>query len=967
MKQSINNKETKINTYKENKGNWEYSFFQKKFEPNEEANIKLLLCPDAGFNPALIHTYINNTLSKEELIVEKKKNNIKLSKTEDMIYKNYIEKKNKLINDELLAIKIQGLNAKPETKIGKTALLLKTLNYFLEKDNNEAIANIYLKLMEDNYDITDELRKEYENDINKMNKIVKELDIIELQFCKFYGQMPPLNIKGFKKLDEWQINVINNIDNNISTIINAPTSAGKSVLSGYVVNKGKCLFVVPTNALAWQMSAYIGKIINQNVPILTNTYQSNPSRDEMINIINTSSALVGTANAILDYLPLININFKWVIFDEVHMIGKQEGMDMEPLLKVLKNIPILALSATINNTDEIVEWMRNISPEQRIEKVICSKRFFNLQRYNYDVLNNELVFLHPLSLIEEYQIKDKSILNKNLQPTPIDIWDLSIKLKDNFDLGDLEPHKYFDREVRIELNDANVYFYKLLEFIVLKYETNNEKIIKIINSYKLDKLEINNPDLLKLVFKLKENNKLPAIIFQNDTLSCLNLARDFAKKVDQEEDKKYPTLFQDRLKLIKLAKRMDKHVKEDKEDNAKKELKQIMGTLKLKKDGYGQSSISIVKQNVIETVPLQEPHSDFNFNDNQYFSESTVEGWVSLLKKYFPNTGEYYHYIIKLLWRGIGIYANGLPEPYLRLVQTLASQKKLAIVFSDKSLVFGVSMPFRSVIIIKEDNEIDSMLYHQMSGRAGRRGLDKEGNVIFAGYSWDKIKELSISESPNIIGYNNNIYNIDSAVELSKNNNSLNWDNINKNFLDARNSYIIIKNINKNDDYNFLYMNWKLRNSNDCIIISLLIPYLKQGFSNKDHENELNQIQLAHFLCSFISIEESKDNILETPSMLSNAPFYNIKPKLIELNIIIPNNISNKLFISIQNNKLIEETDKLRNDLTELSDKIKNIQHYCYHTKNVGLTKILGKLLTRIWWIHHTSSPIMKPLTVYEN
>jgi superfamily II RNA helicase len=38
-----------------------------------------------------------------------------------------------------------------------------------------------------------------------------------------------------------------------------------------------------------------------------------------------------------------------------------------------------------------------------------------------------------------------------------------------------------------------------------------------------------------------------------------------------------------------------------------------------------------------------------------------------------------------------------------------------------------------------------------MAGRAGRRCLDKEGNVIFIGYSWDRIKELSKSSIPNII------------------------------------------------------------------------------------------------------------------------------------------------------------------------------------------------------------------------
>ena len=40
--------------------------------------------------------------------------------------------------------------------------------------------------------------------------------------------------------------------------------------------------VVPTDILAWQTSAMIGKIMNKDIPILTKTFQSSPKRDEVI-------------------------------------------------------------------------------------------------------------------------------------------------------------------------------------------------------------------------------------------------------------------------------------------------------------------------------------------------------------------------------------------------------------------------------------------------------------------------------------------------------------------------------------------------------------------------------------------------------------------------------------------------------------------------------------------------------------
>ena len=217
-----------------------------------------------------------------------------------------------------------------------------------------------------------------------------------------------------------------------------------------------------------------------------------------------------------------------------------------------------------------------------------------------------------------------------------------------------------------------------------------------------------------------------------------------------------------------------------------KSKKIIIGDIKLKKEGYGQSLSRVDNTDNIEIPSLQEPHNDFILNNTQYFHEGNIEEWCITLKKYFPNIGDEYHFIIKLLWRGVGIYAKGLPDPYLRLVQSLASQKQLAIVFSDTSLVFGVSMPFRTVVITKNNkDDLDSMLFQQMSGRAGRRGLDKEGNIIFVDYSWDRIKELSISEPPVVISKNKIIYTIPHANQLSiLYNTNQTWDNTSKNYLD---------------------------------------------------------------------------------------------------------------------------------------------------------------------------------------
>ena len=57
----------------DNKGNWEFNFYQKKYDPILEANIKQLMKQNNGFNPKNINSYITNIIPKEETILIKKK------------------------------------------------------------------------------------------------------------------------------------------------------------------------------------------------------------------------------------------------------------------------------------------------------------------------------------------------------------------------------------------------------------------------------------------------------------------------------------------------------------------------------------------------------------------------------------------------------------------------------------------------------------------------------------------------------------------------------------------------------------------------------------------------------------------------------------------------------------------------------------------------------------------------------
>jgi len=962
--------------YRDQKGNWLYSHFQKVHNATDQPKIIQGYGMEVGFDPSKIKDHMNPIESKESIIQKKIEKGGKLTSSEKVIISNFNTKNKRKMDEDLSSIQKFGLNAEVSTDEGRNLKLIKTLEHVIKKDNSNMIALIYLKMKDSQFQLSAKLKDEYAPLLKEMNDHVSKLDIIKLQMTTLHSSQPPLDQKGFTKLDNFQVEVINNIDNNISTIVAAPTSSGKSVISGYSVTKGNTLVIVPTDVLAWQMSSYMGQILNSSVPIITQSFQSIPKRDELVELVNRSKCLVGTADAILNFLPFIKVKWDWLIFDEIHMIGKPEGSSMEHIARLYSHVPFLALSATIGNVEQLRDWFQSLN-ERPVTVVTCNKRFFNLQRHVYSSQTDTLERLHPLGMLSKSNLEDGSILSKSIQPTPPDIWDFATQLGKIIKLDELKPSNYFSRSDRITLDMSNAYFKQLIEKMMKHYKgVAIKKIDSLIEGYQKCTVRNESVNLMKLIFNLKENNKAPALIFQQNSTSCMRLVRDLSKQIEEAQYKAYPELISNREKLAKKAKKIFK-------ENEKKKVDDIPENKRIKM--LMQDNAPVLETPEVE--PMHEPHIDFILNKDQFFTEALVEEWVKKLKKYFPNTGDEYHWLIVMMWRGIGVYVQGLPDPYLRLVQTLASAKKLAIVFSDTSLVFGVSMPFRTTVILRDihtEDTLDSMMYHQMAGRAGRRGLDKEGNVVFAGYSWDRIKNLSISSFPMVKGSDTMIYSVEVAKKISTSLNiNADWDNLKVNFLhqsitnEASQTFYddIQENMDEDGGWDFLTsdcinhnnMIWQLRHDTDCVTAPLIIPELTRLFATSDPNKEKAQIDIALFLSHFINVKEttSVKFLLPPDSLNSQKSLANLKTIADNIGIDIPEKIDSKVFNSIGMNRLFKLTtekdiDNLRNDVMRFSDKIKHIQHYFFHTKQVTMTRLLGKLLTRMWWIYHTSSPLMK-------
>ena len=93
----------------------------------------------------------------------------------------------------------------------------------------------------------------------------------------------------------------------------------------------------------------------------------------------------------------------------------------------------------------------------------------------------------------------------------------------------------------------------------------------------------------------------------------------------------------------------------------------------------------------------------------------------------------------KTVERGIAFHHSGLLPALKEIVEILFSKGWIKILFATETFAVGVNMPARTVVFTsleKHDSRSPRLLrrdeYIQMSGRAGRRGLDTLGRVIIA-------------------------------------------------------------------------------------------------------------------------------------------------------------------------------------------------------------------------------------------
>lgn len=137
-----------------------------------------------------------------------------------------------------------------------------------------------------------------------------------------------------------------------------------------------------------------------------------------------------------------------------------------------------------------------------------------------------------------------------------------------------------------------------------------------------------------------------------------------------------------------------------------------------------------------EMYAMQMAKLDFNTLEEKKLVDEVFSNAMDVLSeedRHLPQVEN----VLPLLRRGIGIHHGGLLPILKETIEILFGEGLLKTLFATETFAMGLNMPARTVLFTsarkfdgKEMRWITSGEYIQMSGRAGRRGLDDKGIVI---------------------------------------------------------------------------------------------------------------------------------------------------------------------------------------------------------------------------------------------
>ena len=352
-----------------------------------------------------------------------------------------------------------------------------------------------------------------------------------------------------------------------------------------------------------------------------------------------------------------------------------------------------------------------------------------------------LQLLHPLSAVTLDFLQNDGFRHSSLPMTPQDsyvMWRAMEKAYPADAITAVDPHHYFANIDRITLQDSKVYEDHLKSNLETLATTHPVETQSLLDKYQLGD-SAPDFDVCALALSLKEKQMHPCLIFHLNIFDLINLFRQLLEGLERRQVEKHPNHY--------TGLRSKAAGQKSEQENAAKQAatnKEMQDDIQA---GFLESGAGVIDETA--------PHHEFCFCPGGPISYTEYNDICAEVERRDKFQGDIkQHALMRALRRGIGFYINDHHFTAYRIaIMRLAMQGKLGIVLSDNSLAYGVNMPFRSCVFAGEmGGELDSLMAQQMAGRSGRRGLDTQGHLVYAGASASFVQDLMLARIPAIHG-----------------------------------------------------------------------------------------------------------------------------------------------------------------------------------------------------------------------
>ncbi|KAI0432295.1 hypothetical protein F5Y09DRAFT_353772 [Xylaria sp. FL1042] len=597
--------------------------------------------------------------------------------------------------------------------------------------------------------------------------------------------------------DAWQRAVLDSIDANDSLFIVAPTSSGKTFISFYAMEKilradndGVIVYVAPTKALVNQIAAEIQARFHKTYHHDGKSVWAIHTRDYRVNNPTGCQILV-TVPHVLQIMLLSPSNanswserVKRIIFDEVHCIGQaDDGIIWEQLL-LMAPCPIIALSATVGNPEEFYEWLKisQTSKGFKFKMITHNTRYSDLRAFHYappenfqfkglhrgvhfpipgldspNRISSNFQFIHPIATLANRTGVDLEELS--LEPRDaLTLWKSMNKFQtQRFPLDEsLHPSRVCFGVPK--KSDALVWTKRLKAILAAWAQDKTSPFDQVCHSLEHDRQvsidsEVDHQlcisstqspqrnERLKafaLLNDLHRENGLPAILFNYDRVECERTLELVLVQLEsaEEEWKKSDRDWQKDMREYKSWKALEESRKIPKKSTEKLTKEERM---------WEEANTDVSRW---ESFDPTKPLERFSFADTSRLTGSELDTFIESLREENIRPR-----LFSALSRGIAVHHAGMNRSYRQVVEILFRKGYLTAVIATGTLALGINMPCKTVAFIGDSAYLTALNYRQGAGRAGRRGFDLLGNVVFTNMSRMRAYELMSSRLPDLKGH----------------------------------------------------------------------------------------------------------------------------------------------------------------------------------------------------------------------